>query len=257
MYRNNVFLLLFLKGIITSSAFMDKSTSNNCTEIRNNFAIANANFTYCAIQHSRPITLCENCVDIYSNVVESYANMSKDVINGSSCLNHFINLDRLEILQTLYQNSLDLWNRAKCHECFVFENGQHTRKQSNETVQFLKYYNIFMSCVNDTKDADTLCPDCMNNYILLRDYYSSISKYNEKIGLCMDLVDIMNTTWSFWSTSCCKYREHTEYTFIFLNVLVIIIPAVFYLIAQLYVKKKDPTIIQQSRFAESLTVSGT
>lgn len=50
-----------------------------------------------------------------------------------------------------------------------------------------------MTCVNRTDvNNETLCPDCMKDYDKLNDYYKSISNEDEKIGVCMDIVDVVN-----------------------------------------------------------------
>lgn len=59
-------------------AFPDNDSSN-CTILRDYFAESASNFTSCAINSSRPIKLCENCVNSYLNVVNSYKNMSQVV----------------------------------------------------------------------------------------------------------------------------------------------------------------------------------
>lgn len=38
------------------------------------------------------------------------------------CISNYINLDRLQILETMYKSSYDLWNRAKCEGIFFFLN---------------------------------------------------------------------------------------------------------------------------------------
>ncbi|KAG5897511.1 hypothetical protein JTB14_030009 [Gonioctena quinquepunctata] len=231
--------------------------NNTCTILRDNFANASAQFTLCAVYNSRPITFCENCVNPYRDVLAAYKNMSLEMFdNDTKCIDIFVNLDRLEILETLYGDNVALWNRAKCYECYLVENGTQSKVTSNETVQFQDYYKHFKECVNRTQEMDLLCKNCMKQYEVLNNYYSSISKFNEKIGLCMDLVDIMNTTWTFWGTNCCKYRKHNESIFIAFSVMILLLTVSFYYISRFYVEKITPTIIQQSRFVGSLSAFG-
>lgn len=53
----------------------------------------------------------------------------------------------------------------------------------------------------------------------------------------------MNTTRSFWSTNCCKYRQHGEYVFIATTVLAFLIPVLFYVLAKVYTDKKVATVL--------------
>lgn len=51
--------------------------SDECIILRDIFGNASAKFTLCAVENSRPLKVCQNCIDSYKNVVESYGNMSK------------------------------------------------------------------------------------------------------------------------------------------------------------------------------------
>lgn len=85
----------------------------------------------------------------------------------------------------------------------------------------------------------------MDAYVDLDHFYTGISNENEKIGVCMDLVDLMNSTRAFWSAKCCNYRRHSEYIFIASTVIVLLIPIVFYALTKVWSEKKTPTILQR------------
>lgn len=53
----------------------------NCTLLRDTFALASSNFSLCAVEHSRPIKLCEKCVIHYIGVLESYKNITQVILN--------------------------------------------------------------------------------------------------------------------------------------------------------------------------------
>lgn len=47
-----------------------------------------------------------------------------------------------------------------------------------------------MNCLNGSGiNETTMCSACMDSYVELNDFYYSISNENEKIGVCMDIVD--------------------------------------------------------------------
>jgi hypothetical protein len=168
------------------------NSEENCTLLKDSFANSTAEFISCAIYNSRPITMCENCVQQYINILEDYNNMKKILDNETYCIDKFINLDRLQIIQTLYSSSYNLWNDAKCYECYKFENGTLTPNKSIQTTTFNKYHEKYTHCINQrTINDTTICKTCMEDYLNLDNYYTSISNENEKIGVCMDIVDVV------------------------------------------------------------------
>ncbi|XP_018563203.1 uncharacterized protein LOC108904958 [Anoplophora glabripennis] len=236
---------------MSNTSEIDSDVFEDCTTVKDNFAKTVSEFTKCSINYSRPITLCKSCIDVYVDLLESYKNLSKVSVNGTECLHYYINLDRLQVLETQYSNSINLWNRAKCYECYVVENGTQTRTESKMAKTFHNYYNSFSNCTVNT-DAEALCSHCMDDYIILSNFYGSISNANERIGVCIDLEDLMNGTWNSWSVNCCKFRRHNEYVFIVSTSSVLIITVLLYIVVQFCGEKKAPIIIQQSRFAESV-----
>ncbi|XP_044752391.1 osteopetrosis-associated transmembrane protein 1 [Coccinella septempunctata] len=244
---------LNLLWIMNLFLFVNSQADENCDHQLNAFATASSNFTACAIANSKPITLCEDCVETYIQVVESYQNMSLSY-GGKKCIDNYVDLDRLQIVRTIYENCFDLWNRAKCNDCFKFENSNLTPKISNKTLQFDQYYVDLVKCINGTQtnSSKEICQKCLQNYMYLNSFYVSISNENDKIGVCMDIVDIMNTTRRYWSTKCCKYRRHEEYVFIGSAVGILTLTGVFYLMTLYLGEKEKPLILQQNRLAESL-----
>lgn len=240
-----VCLLWFIKAQSFSFKTEIVPSNSSCTPLKERFANSSAQFTLCAIRHSRPIRMCETCRSEYLDVQNSYKNLSEVFDNGTSCLDKYISVDRLQIVLVLYQNNVNLWNNAKCDECYDVKNGNMTIAD-----EFGQYFDKFIDCVNKTKDD--LCPTCMKYYVQLDHYFRSVSDINDKIGVCMDLVDVMNSTWTFWSVNCCSYRRHAEYLFIGSTVTVLLLSVSFYIILLFCKEKHAPTIIQQSRFFESL-----
>ncbi|XP_057653096.1 osteopetrosis-associated transmembrane protein 1 [Diorhabda carinulata] len=244
-----LFIIVCSLSLIKAESFTFKAeiipSNSSCTPLKEKFANSSAQFNLCAIRHSRPIRMCEKCHNEYLDVQNSYKNLSEVFDNGTSCLEKYINFDRLQIVSLLYQNNVNLWNNAKCEECYDKKNGNMTIAD-----EFGEYFNNFINCVNKTKDD--LCSVCMKYYVQLDHYFRSVSDVNDKIGVCMDIVDVMNTTWTFWSVNCCNYRRHDEFIFIGSTIAVLLITVSFYVILQFCKEKNAPTIIQQSRFFESL-----
>lgn len=75
-------------------------------------------------------------------------------------------------------------------ECFDVQNNTLTSNKSKETIRFRELHDNLMICLNKSSvNETTMCPLCMDSYVELNDYYNSISNENEKIGVCMDIVD--------------------------------------------------------------------
>lgn len=78
-------------------------------------------------------------------------------------------------------------------ECFKIVNSSLTKNLSVETITFNNLFENLTTCINRTDVNDTaLCSICLDDYNNLNDYYISISNENEKIGVCMDIVDMVN-----------------------------------------------------------------
>lgn len=95
--------------------------------------------------------------------------------------------------------------KANVLECFNFENGEMTNNLSSQTVKFLTYYNETMNCINTTglqSNITSVCNNCMQKYITLDEYYQSISNENEQIGVCMDIVDLVQQITVFIKYTC-------------------------------------------------------
>lgn len=75
-------------------------------------------------------------------------------------------------------------------ECFETENGTLTPTISKETKIFNDHFQKYNKCLHYVSEND-ICKMCLNNYTQLYNYYASISNENEKIGVCMDIVDLV------------------------------------------------------------------
>lgn len=53
------------------------NTESNCTFLKNAFAYSTSNFQSCAIENSRPVTFCENCVQFFIDITKTYSNMEE------------------------------------------------------------------------------------------------------------------------------------------------------------------------------------
>lgn len=70
------------------------------------------------------------------------------------------------------------------------ENGKQTPTKSEIAKTFLEYYGSFHDCTLK-EHAETVCNKCMDDYVVLSNFYESISNANERIGICIDLDDLV------------------------------------------------------------------
>ncbi|CAH0558062.1 unnamed protein product [Brassicogethes aeneus] len=134
-------IYITLHTILIPKIFCNVIIENeNCTKLQDEFAKAVSNFTSCGVFHSRPINICEKCVDSYLDLDQTYRKMNELAINDSKCIDYFVGQDRLQIVHTLYMASVNLWEEAKCSKCFDVVNGQLTNNLSADTETFLKLY---------------------------------------------------------------------------------------------------------------------
>jgi hypothetical protein len=117
-------------------------SGQKCEELLMDYAALTANFTRCFIQHARPITVCQNCIDDYVQVLESYTNITevnthavstksncitplihynfyklfqlKDDSTGKACKLELINVDRLEVIEKSFEYVTLEWKSAFC-----------------------------------------------------------------------------------------------------------------------------------------------
>ncbi|XP_049794216.1 osteopetrosis-associated transmembrane protein 1 isoform X3 [Schistocerca nitens] len=245
---------------------MDKFDSSRCTLLLQDFARLTSNFTFCAINYSRPITLCETCIKEYLQVIDAHTKIleMKDE-RGEKCKTKLINQDRLEVIYSAYHYVSNLWSDASCDSCFVkMSNGSLTQELSNTTVEFQHLHDKTHKCfldhyyvANKTFDKN-ICSDCEKSYCEMNDYYDRLKKEQE-MGVCVDIVDTMNRTRSFWSgkLGCDRKNHSVDVYLVCLFTLMAIVPVIFYTSLRSLVRKTEHKLLVQKRLAEHLSRPST
>ncbi|XP_077298229.1 osteopetrosis-associated transmembrane protein 1 [Arctopsyche grandis] len=233
---------------------------SECDTALKEFADSSSDFTYCTVNYSHPIHLCELCVNSYMKVEKAHTNILTVEVNGTKCKDKLINMDRLEVIESIFSNVQDLWKRAFCQKCFDWTDGKPTL--SNQTKTFITYFDSAKKCINDhikdptiRNNTDKICEDCMTEYVTLNSFYESLKGSSETVGICMDIVDSMNATRAIWSDvlNCCRLRRTPELIFLCCTGVITALPAIFYLLAKIYCENSSkPRLVEQNRFAETL-----
>lgn len=89
--------------------FREKKPLGPCPTALNKFSNSNGNFIECVLSKAVPVTLCTDCADKYLDAILLYTN-----VTGKDCRSQFMDHDRLNAIESIYENSLDIWNKAFC-----------------------------------------------------------------------------------------------------------------------------------------------
>lgn len=232
----------------------------DCQELLNSFARATANYTMCTIQHARPITVCEGCVDSYLEVRKRYNQILKLYDEyDKQCKEELMNVDRLQVVQKGYRFVEDLWHKASCNECFEKdEAGVTISNLTSTTLKFLSLADLTNACISNHEDeskntSQIICDECKEDYLILNNYY------NHHKAICMDVVDLVNITRYKWSTAlgCCMDRKKLEIPFLLYAGNLCLLPLLFYFFLYCCSKNAEFNIvIEQNRWqARSTTIN--
>uniref|UniRef100_A0A1B6D2T6 Osteopetrosis-associated transmembrane protein 1 n=1 Tax=Clastoptera arizonana TaxID=38151 RepID=A0A1B6D2T6_9HEMI len=259
----SVFSLINCQNFTSGDPFLDLINSmgddDGCQFLLHTFAQFTSNFTFCAIEYARPIKLCTKCVEVYSSVLEVHQDILKlknEV--GEICREKLINLDRLQVVDQGYNYVKGLWDRASCNNCFeLTKEGNPSTNLNQNTLEIFNLYNATFECIKNNTNKSVLadppvCTICKENYLRLN------SKYNElkEKSFCMDVIDMINTTQTYWSRDlqCCLERRATDLSYLITTGLMSLLPILFYVCAFKFGKHKEQKLYQENRLATDVIV---
>lgn len=93
------------------------SSNNVCTKLLNLFIESQKQFDQCAMKHGAPVKMCQECVQPYVSVIQTFhdlSNTSDPHLVRHKCVDQVINQNTLNIVWSQYQSSRNLWNEAAC-----------------------------------------------------------------------------------------------------------------------------------------------
>ncbi|XP_075232577.1 osteopetrosis-associated transmembrane protein 1 [Lycorma delicatula] len=231
-------------------------TDDGCHFLLDSFAHVSSNFTYCAIQSARPITLCEDCVNPYTLAVEVHKDILKLMDEaGELCKKKLLNLDRLQIVEGGFNFISGLWKRAGCDDCYIHDAEGNPEKLKPEVIKVMKLHNETITCIqnhmNDTEDNKKVtdprvCFECKQTYLEFNAVYNNLK---DESPFCMDIVDMVNTTRLLWSVTigCCLDRQRPEIAFLITSGCISVLPVLFYLLACRFTGKKAYNVVLNNR----------
>ncbi|XP_013785226.1 osteopetrosis-associated transmembrane protein 1-like [Limulus polyphemus] len=226
---------------------------NMCLNLLGDFANASSKFIMCSIINAKPVRVCSLCVKTFLHVKETYNRILKREEEG--CKQKVLGEDRLMIVQTTYQNIVELWSNGCCDKCLdKDENG--TMSHISEYTE--KFFNLSMAVSECFKKYDieiekreaNVCQNCKANYTEMNSFYESLkNKYGN--SLCMDIVDLMNATRAQWSEIYkCHYFKVSESPIYGLTAMFCALPLLFYTISRIVTDVRSTTLLQTKRLSQ-------
>lgn len=192
------------------------------------FSSIQEEYVQCAIKYAQPVHLCVNCASKYINATQAYEILAHDY-HGTDCSSHFFDLDRLNIINSMYLQGKSIWDKAHCPDCYDWVDGVIHLNLSADTITFMKLMDNTIDCIND--HYGTECEDCPGEYKKLNVLYTGMEK-SKKNKICYDLQDQMNKTRLRWSSElrCCKERKSSLFGFTMFSAGLSLLAVAFYII---------------------------
>lgn len=148
-----------------------------CNRTLGQLANMQGEFTDCITKHSVPVTVCQNCQDIYRNMTQLYQN----ILNCSI----FFDSDQLNLLPSTEQVLTNLWTKAACNgELWLLILFQHT------------FFNILFEILT----------------VFLSNLFETLQKYSLEIEINTRLTNFHHIKFKNYFLFCSKrkrcFRKH-------------------------------------------------
>lgn len=227
----------------------------NHDSFTNAFANASSEFVHCIVLHAHPLTMCQGCVWEYQQVNETF-----DAIFDDENIRSMLSKDRVQVIVSVHQQILNNWEKSYCDNCFdisVDGNGTQVFVIKNETLKIEELYNATYNCIRihnktDEKNHANMynesCRNCSGMYERLNDRYEELAKKYKHSTMCMDIVDMMNSTRQLWSEvlKCKNIKMEVTLLFVIMSFFGLF-PIFFYLGTWIRSDELKNEIIPQKR----------
>ncbi|GBM76353.1 hypothetical protein AVEN_5910-1 [Araneus ventricosus] len=185
-----------------------------------------------------------NCGKSHAAFVAAYQHLKNQSLK---CQSYFFSSDQLGIVDVVYKNGNDLWQKGYCQNCY---------DHYNETERFFQASNALILCLETTNStsevaANSTCVKCHDAYVNLSASYNKFVHWKKEFvgGICMDIVDSMNISRKAWSEYDCAVGF--DLTIGFPNILTALTvgstPLMFYLLAKNVSRLEDVKLVRPKR----------
>lgn len=106
--------------LLIGCTYGDESSTKNseCQKLNNLFTHYNVEYLQCVLSHNEKGTFCEDCLDFYKNLTNSYTNLinGHEIVNNTEkqCRSRFVDNNQLGLVDTVYANSKHIWELSFC-----------------------------------------------------------------------------------------------------------------------------------------------
>ncbi|KAF8788732.1 Osteopetrosis-associated transmembrane like protein [Argiope bruennichi] len=192
-----------------------------------------------------------NCGKSHTALNAAYQHLKNQT---QKCQSYFFGSDQLSIVDIVYKNGIDLWQKGYCQNCY---------DHYNETERFFQASNELILCMETTNSTSNVaenstCIKCHDAYANVSVSYKKFVQWKKDFvgGICMDIVDAMNMSRREWSEYNCAVGF--DLTMGFPNILTALTvgstPLMFYLLAKNISRLEDVKLVRPKRKITVVTV---
>ncbi|XP_068755663.1 osteopetrosis-associated transmembrane protein 1-like [Montipora capricornis] len=249
MYSHSIIPLLWSILLLVLQTKTDSTFQPRCQGLLQNFAEVVSNFTFCAVNNSRPFRFCCHCKDHYVETVKRH----RVIVDDKTCHSDLIMGEKYQLVESAYNFVEGLWKSSNCPHCFkVGPDGLPNNIDLVIKEFFLKLKDVEQCFSNNSKNGQIvpipvnnsnsseinkgLCENCEKIYKSLEESYKAITNSDSlEYKICADVSASMNYTRQCWSKTfhCVKINTDTV-SVVALTVFFCLLPVIFYTSVKLH-----------------------
>lgn len=109
---------LALTVLFFSDCFGDEvDESQHCNQLNDAFGNKNAVFVKCVLDNNEHAIFCEDCISPYVEMLAAFNKLMSEnetSHNGRPCRSRFVDINQLDLLETIFGYSKRLWEIGDC-----------------------------------------------------------------------------------------------------------------------------------------------
>ncbi|XP_022697360.1 osteopetrosis-associated transmembrane protein 1-like isoform X3 [Varroa jacobsoni] len=199
--------------------------------------------------------LTPECKEYLKDVAQSSSGFEGRGQVEKNCSEDLVSGDRVSIINRAFTYVTETWESGNCDNCLVVSKSDDI--VHFKVAEFAKEFQtraeqVFKCIDSHIKNESRICTDCLSSFSNLSNFYHGlVKKYEEK--LCMDIIDIMNTTRVKWSDYGCSHVYGLEPEVCLYAWAMVIITIVFYFFARFSQKPRDAEILEGRTMREHIS----
>ena len=106
LWHSCIFVLVWQARILASTP----PKTERCPKLLKKFADVVSNYTFCAVNNSRPFRFCCVCEVAYVKALNGH----KDIVEDDGCHNDLVMAEKYQIVEAAYDFVVHLWESSNC-----------------------------------------------------------------------------------------------------------------------------------------------